>query len=62
MNWFWINVPLMVAFFAIWTGVPLWLSIRHPDTGPVTLAASSPVDEVAIPVPLRREPELASAR
>ena len=62
MNWFWINVPLMVAFFAVWTGVPLWLSIKHPDTRPVTLAASSPADEVTIPALLHREAELASAR
>jgi hypothetical protein len=48
MNWFWMNVPLMVVFFAAMTGIPLWLSLRHPDTGPMTLAASSPADEVTI--------------
>jgi hypothetical protein len=26
-----LNIPLMVLFFALWTGVPLWLVIKHPD-------------------------------
>jgi hypothetical protein len=46
MNWFWMNVPLMVLFFAAMTGIPLWLSLRHPDTGPATLATASPADSV----------------
>jgi hypothetical protein len=33
MHWFWMNVPLAAAFFAIWTGVPLWLVLKHPDIG-----------------------------
>jgi hypothetical protein len=33
MYWFWMNVPLAAAFFAIWTGVPLWLVLKHPDIG-----------------------------
>jgi hypothetical protein len=28
------NIPLMVLFFALWVGIPTWLVIRHPDTGP----------------------------
>jgi hypothetical protein len=28
------NIPLMVLFFALWVGIPAWLVIRHPDTGP----------------------------
>jgi hypothetical protein len=28
------NIPLMIVFFALWVGVPAWLVIRHPDTGP----------------------------
>jgi hypothetical protein len=31
MNWFWINTPLAAAFFAAWTGIPLWLAFKHPD-------------------------------
>jgi hypothetical protein len=34
MYWFWLNVPLAAVFFAIWTGVPLWLVLKYPDTGP----------------------------
>lgn len=26
-----INIPLMVLAFALMTGVPLWLVLRHPD-------------------------------
>ena len=33
MYWFWLNVPLAAVFFAIWTGVPLWLVLKYPDTG-----------------------------
>jgi hypothetical protein len=33
MLWFWMNIPLAAAFFAIWTGVPLWLVLKHPDIG-----------------------------
>ena len=28
------NIPLMVLFFGLWVGIPLWLVTRHPDTGP----------------------------
>lgn len=34
MSWFWMNIPLAAAFFAAWVGIPLWLVIKHPDTGP----------------------------
>jgi hypothetical protein len=61
MNWFWMNVPAMVVFFAAITGIPLWLSFRHCDTGPATVAASSLDDELAIVVALEPELELADA-
>jgi len=43
--WFWLNVPLMIVFFAAWTGIPLWLVLtrwnrtdrtatRQPQTQP----------------------------
>jgi hypothetical protein len=28
------NIPLMVLFFALWVGIPAWLVVRHPDSGP----------------------------
>jgi hypothetical protein len=46
MNWFWMNVPLMVVFFAAMTGIPMWLTLRHPDTGPMALATAGPADQV----------------
>ena len=38
MFWFWLNIPLGTLFFLAWVLIPLWLVIKHPDTGPVTLA------------------------
>jgi hypothetical protein len=31
---FWLNIPLAVLAFGIWTGVPLWMVLRHPDRNP----------------------------
>jgi hypothetical protein len=31
MSWFWLDVPLAVLFFAAWSGIPLWMVLRHPD-------------------------------
>jgi hypothetical protein len=28
------NIPLMILFFALWVGIPAWLVVRHPDSGP----------------------------
>jgi hypothetical protein len=33
VNWLWLNIPLMSAFFATMTGIPLWLVFKHPDNG-----------------------------
>jgi hypothetical protein len=46
MTWLLMNVPLMILFFALWVGVPLWLVLKHPDTKP-TLAAASAVRTLA---------------
>jgi len=29
-----INIPLALVFFALWTGIPLWLIFKHPDRNP----------------------------
>lgn len=29
-----INIPLALVFFALWTGIPLWLIFKHPDRSP----------------------------
>jgi len=33
--WFWLNVPAMVLFFALWVGIPMWMVLRKPDQDPV---------------------------
>jgi hypothetical protein len=35
----WINIPLMVLAFGLWTGIPLWLVLRHPDRHPAETRA-----------------------
>jgi hypothetical protein len=62
MNWFWLNVPAMVVFFAAITGIPLWLSFQHRDTGPVTLLVTSdPADDVVAVAELEEESGLVDA-
>jgi hypothetical protein len=41
VNWLWLNIPLMAAFFIAMTGVPLWLVLKHPDHGPAAGKAES---------------------
>ena len=38
MTWMWIDVPLMVTFFALWVGIPTWLVLKHPDRKPALAA------------------------
>jgi hypothetical protein len=62
MNWFWLNVPAMVVFFAAITGIPLWLSFRHCDTGPVTrLVTPDLAEHVVADAELEEESELLGA-
>ena len=39
MTLLWINILLAVPFIALWTGIPLWLVLKHPDAGPALAAA-----------------------
>jgi hypothetical protein len=39
MTWLLLNIPLIVLFFALWVGVPMWLVLKHPDTAPARAAA-----------------------
>ena len=39
MTWLLLNIPLMILFFALFAGIPLWLVRKHPDTGPALAAA-----------------------
>jgi hypothetical protein len=47
MTWLLLNIPLMVLFFALWVGIPLWLVRRHPDTGPAQAASVTRLPERA---------------
>ena len=38
MTWLLLNVPLMVLFFVLWVGVPMWLVLKRPDTRPAPAA------------------------
>ena len=40
-SWFWLNVPLMAAFFLATAGIPLWLVLKRPDRAPRELPASA---------------------
>jgi hypothetical protein len=39
MTWMLLDIPLMVLFLALMTGIPLWLVLRHPDRTPAVAAA-----------------------
>ena len=39
MTWLLLNIPLMVLFFALWVGIPMWLVLRRPDRKPAVAAA-----------------------
>jgi hypothetical protein len=41
MNWLLLNVPLAAAFVGAWVGIPLWMTLKHPDTGPSFSAADA---------------------
>jgi hypothetical protein len=28
-TWFWLNIPLMLAFFCCWAGIPLWHTLTR---------------------------------
>jgi hypothetical protein len=62
MSWFWMNIPAALVFVGLWSGIPMWLVLRHPDRGPQARAvqASAPIGPVApadphMPVPRRTE-------
>jgi len=58
MNWFWLNVPLMAAFFGAWVGIPLWLVFKHPDRGPVAQDATQAGQTVSASGPALTEADL----
>jgi hypothetical protein len=50
MTWLLLNIPLAALFFALWVGIPLWMVIKHPDTGP---APASPQERALTRLPER---------
>jgi len=54
MNWFWMNIPAALVFLGLWSGIPLWLILKHPDRGPAPLAVQSPASR-----PAPAEPQIA---
>ena len=47
MTWLLLNIPMMVLFFALWVGIPLWLVRKHPDTE-TTLASAAAVTRLPV--------------
>ncbi|MGH3396539.1 MAG: hypothetical protein ACRDPO_17795 [Streptosporangiaceae bacterium] len=52
MSWFWLNVPLMAVFFLATAGIPMWLVLRHPETGPARTSRSVRLDATPQSVPV----------
>lgn len=42
MIWLFVNLPIAAVFFLAYSLIPLWLVIKHPDTGPSTPARTEP--------------------
>jgi hypothetical protein len=40
-TWFWLNIPVGAVLFAAMVAIPLWLVIKHPDTGPQRRAGNT---------------------
>ncbi len=40
-TWFWLNIPLSAVIFLAVVGIPLWMVIRHPDTGEDAVQAAA---------------------
>jgi len=54
-------MPLAAAFFAAWVGIPLWMTFKHPGTGPAFSAAPAcPAAEAPLAEAKQPEPVLAA--
>jgi hypothetical protein len=66
MMWFWLNIPLAVAFFGAWCGIPLAMVLRNPDWGSAKVgshrAESKTAGAVHVSEPQARELALAGAQ
>ncbi len=60
MNWLWLNIPLMAAFFLAVAGIPLWLVLRRPEFG---AARADQAGQLPTPIAARyHAPEVRTAR
>jgi hypothetical protein len=55
-TWFWLNIPIGAVLFVAMVGIPLWLVIKHPDTGPEV------AEQAAIPLHAASMAEAVSRR
>ena len=42
MNWFWMNIPAALVFVGLWSGIPMWLVLKHPDEARGSVAVQAP--------------------
>jgi hypothetical protein len=52
VSWFWLNVPLMSVFFLAVAGIPLWMTLRHPETAKLRASRSTRLDATPQSVPV----------
>jgi len=50
-TWLWIDIPLCALFFLAVCGIPLWMVIKHPDTGPNRAGIASQRNDLVQPSP-----------
>jgi hypothetical protein len=43
MTWLLANIPLMIVFFALWTGIPLWMVLKKHRGGAVEEPATAEI-------------------
>ena len=53
----WLNIPLMIVFFALWVGIPAWLILKRPDRRPRSVPAPA-VRDVPRPSASRVDPNI----
>jgi hypothetical protein len=41
MTWLTVNILLMVLFFALWVGIPVWLVLRRTEANREAVAATA---------------------
>ena len=61
MNWFWLDIPLMVLFICCWAGIPLWHTLTRWDAELKAKHAGIAAGAVAAPVFVPSAPAPAAA-